>query len=42
MQKYIWETPEEITMNVSEHMKRLRKRLKDYAVFRINFLRADS
>lgn len=28
MQKYIWETPEEITMNVSEHMKRLRKRLK--------------
>ena len=28
MQKYIWETPEEITMNVSNHMKRVRKRLK--------------
>lgn len=28
MQKYIWETPEEITMNVSDHLRRLRKRLK--------------
>ena len=28
MKHYIWETPEEITMNVSGHMKRLRKRLK--------------
>lgn len=28
MQKYIWETPEEITMVVSEHTKKLRKRLK--------------
>ena len=28
MQKYIWETPEEITMIVSNHTKNLRKRLK--------------
>ncbi len=28
MQKYIWETPEEITMLVSNHTKKLRKRLK--------------
>lgn len=28
MQKYIWETPEEITMIVSNHIKKLRKRLK--------------
>ncbi len=28
MQKYIWETPEEITMIVSNHTKKLRKRLK--------------
>lgn len=28
MQKYIWETPEEITMLVSNHTKNLRKRLK--------------
>ena len=28
MQKYIWETPEEITMIVSNHTKELRKRLK--------------
>lgn len=28
MQKYIWETPEEITMSVADHTKRLRKRLK--------------
>lgn len=28
MQKYIWETPEEITMAVADHTKRLRKRLK--------------
>lgn len=28
MQKYIWETPEEITINVSNHMRKLRKRLK--------------
>ena len=28
MQKYIWETPEEITMIVSNHKKKLRKRLK--------------
>lgn len=28
MQKYVWETPEEITMMVSVHTKKLRKRLK--------------
>lgn len=28
MQKYIWETPEEITIIVAEHTKRLRKRSK--------------
>lgn len=28
MQKYIWETPEEITMIVSNHTKKMRKRLK--------------
>lgn len=28
MQKYVWETPEEITMMVSVHTKNLRKRLK--------------
>ena len=28
MQKYVWETPEEITMLVADHAKRLRKRLK--------------
>ena len=28
MQKYIWETPEEITMIVSNHTKKIRKRLK--------------
>lgn len=28
MLKYIWETPEEITMIVSNHTKKLRKRLK--------------
>ena len=28
MQKYVWETPEEITMMVSNHTKMLRKRLK--------------
>lgn len=28
MQKYIWETPEEIIMIVSNHTKKLRKRLK--------------
>ena len=28
MQKYIWETSEEITMMVADHTKRLRKRLK--------------
>ena len=28
MQKYIWETPEEITIAVADHTKRLRKRLK--------------
>ena len=28
MQKFVWETPEEITLMVSEHTKRLRKRLK--------------
>ena len=28
MKKYIWETPEEITMLVSNHTKNLRKRLK--------------
>lgn len=28
MQKYIWETPEEITLIVSNHTRMLRKRLK--------------
>lgn len=28
MQKYVWETPEEITRGVAEHTKKLRKRLK--------------
>ena len=28
MQKYLWETPEEIAMIVANHTKRLRKRLK--------------
>lgn len=28
MKKYVWETPEEITIMVSNHVKRLRKRLK--------------
>ena len=28
MTRYIWETPEEITMIVSNHTKKLRKRLK--------------
>lgn len=28
MQKYVWETPEEITMVVANHTKKLRKRLK--------------
>ena len=28
MQKYVWETPEEITIVVAEHTKKLRKRLK--------------
>ncbi len=28
MQKYVWETPEEITMVVANHTKMLRKRLK--------------
>ena len=28
MQKYVWETPEEITRVVAEHTKKLRKRLK--------------
>lgn len=28
MQKYVWETSEEITMMVSNHTKMLRKRLK--------------
>ncbi len=28
MLKYIWETPEEITIIVSNHTKKLRKRLK--------------
>ena len=28
MQKYIWETPEEIMMIVSNNTKKLRKRLK--------------
>lgn len=28
MQKFVWETPEEITMMVAVHTKKLRKRLK--------------
>lgn len=28
MQKYVWETPEEITKIVAENTKKLRKRLK--------------